>query len=297
MLHNSDEMKITRLNDTTFFADLDETEKWLASRGFQRDRLCVYKANIEEMIQWERGAHPAQVFADVEAAGRTTEILTSYVEGIELVDALTCLRSKQIEIPNALLRIVLDGPPDAAQEDYKSNQARNAMFELLMGAMAARSDLRPILGQANPDVEFQFQDRRVLMECKRVMSAKSVVDNISGAIHQLAKRVDSGKTEIGLVAICISRLIQQGNGYWDVDVPSPKVPYDRLSLFLQAIITGLDHHLQALQQPSVSGIVFYVSSPFRVQNIGYTPVKQGMLYPMNPADTDFLRGLEGALEL
>jgi hypothetical protein len=293
-------MKITRLNDTTFFADLDEIDKWLVCRGFrQRDRLRTYKANIEEMIRREQGAHPAQVFAHVKAAGRITEILTSYVEGIEFVNALTCLRGKQIAIPDELLRKVLDGPRDAAQEDNKSNQGRNAMFELLMGAMAARADLRPILGQANPDVEFQFQGRRVFMECKRVMSKRAIVDRISEAIRQLAKRVDSGKADIGLVAICISRLIHQGNGYWNVDVPSPDVPDHFLSQFLQWIIARLDNRLQTLQQPSVSGIVFYVSSPFRVPNIGYTPATQGMVYPMttNSADTDFLTALEGALEL
>lgn len=289
-------MNIIRLNSTTFIAQLDEIDRWLASRGFlQRDRLRVYKANIEEMVQREQCSNPAQVFGDVEAAGRITGILASYVEGIEFVQALTLLRSKQIEIPDDLLKKVLDGPYDAALEDCNSNQGRNAMFELLMGAMVAKQDLQPILGQANPDVEFQFQGRRVFMECKRVMSEKKVIDNVTKAIKQISKRVDRSKSEIGLVAICISRLIHQGNGYWDA--PSPDAPYEFLFQLLQQTIARFASRLQTLNHPSVSGIIFYVSSPFHVHNTGYTPVTSGMLYPMNPAEADFIRGLVGTLEL
>src|SRR5262249_30385630 len=132
-------MDLIRLDQSTFRADLDEIDRWLEQRGFhQRDRLRTYQANIAEMAEREQTSHPATVFNQVQNEGRLAEILTSYAEGIELVDALTALRKKRVTIPDGLLKRVLDGPSDASLEDHKSNRGRNAMFELLMGAIAAK---------------------------------------------------------------------------------------------------------------------------------------------------------------
>src|ERR1035441_9113026 len=154
-------MKMTPLNTTSFFQDLAELDSWLAGSGFaKRDRLRVYKANLEEMAEREKASNAAQVYSEVEKAGKMTEILTSYVEGIEFVDALKCLREKRVTIPDALLKKTLAGPPDAVRENHTSNEGRNAMFELIMASMVARQDLVPVLGKTNPDVEFHFEGRR-----------------------------------------------------------------------------------------------------------------------------------------
>jgi hypothetical protein len=287
---------ITRLDQSTFRADLEELDQWLSDRGFiQRDRFRLYKANIEEMTRLEDRSDAAQVFSRVENEGRVTEILSSYVEGIEFVDALTTLRAKQITIPDHLLSKVLDGPPDAARENHKSNQGRNAMFELSMGAMVAKQDFHPVLGQANPDVEFQFQGRRVLLECKRVFSDKRVLDNIADAIRQLDKSVDTGNADIGLVAISISRLAHQGNGYWEATSLEQGRAY--LAQAMRRLVGDLDARLRKLVRPSTAGVVFFVSGPLRVENIGYTVATEGIVYPMNLAETGFLRQLASALRV
>jgi hypothetical protein len=224
-----------------------------------------------------------------------TEILSSYVEGIEFVDALTTLRAKQITIPDHLLSKVLDGPSDAARENHKSNQGRNAMFELSVGAMAAKQDLQPILGQANPDVEFQFQGRRVLLECKRVFSDKRVLDNIADAIQQLDKSVDTGNLDIGLVAISISRIARQGNGYWEA--PSLEQGRAYLAQAMRRVVADLDTRLRKLTRPSTAGVVFFVSGPLRVQDVGYTVATEGIVYPMNLAEKGFLLKLAHALRV
>ena len=102
------------------------------------------------------------MFAEIRKAGRVTEILASYVEGAEIVDVLMSLRAGQVEIPDELLRRALDGAPDSARESTKNNQGRNAMFELSIGAMLARQNLKPRLSMNNPDVEFRFENRQIL---------------------------------------------------------------------------------------------------------------------------------------
>ena len=248
-------MKMTRLDTTSFFNDLAELDGWLASKGFaKRDRLRVYKANLEAMAEREKTSDAAQVYSEVEKAGKTTEILTSYVEGIEFVDALKCLREKQVEIPAALLKKALAGPSDAVRENHNSNQGRNAMFELLMASMVARQNLFPILGQVNPDVEFQFQGRRVLMECKRVLSVNKVIANITQAVKQLDKSVDGNKADVGVVAISISRLAHQGDGFWTV--ASSDTPHAFLAEGVRKVIQELDPQLRRLDAPAVAGILF-----------------------------------------
>lgn len=289
-------MSMTRLDKSTFLEDWGELDRWLSSRGFvQTDRFRRYKANIEEMAKLESKSNAAKVFSQVENEGRLTEILSSYVEGIEFVEALKTLRDKQIVIPDELLRKALDGPADAARENRKSNQGRNAMFELAMAAMAAKQDLCPILNQTNPDVEFHFQGRRVLLECKRVFSDKRLLDNVSKAIQQLSKCVNTSDADIGLVAISISRLAHQGSGYWEA--PSVEQGRAYFAQEMRRLVADFDRRLQQLIRPSTAGVIFFVSGPLHVQDIGHTVATEGLVYPMNLGETDFLRRLASALRV
>lgn len=289
-------MDLIRLDQSTFRSDLEEIDRWLEQRGFhQRDRLRVYRANITEMAQRERTSHPGKVFAQMQSKGRLAEVLTSYAEGIELVDALTSLRNKQVMIPDGLLKRVLDGSSDASLESHKSNRGRNAMFELIMGAMAAKQDLHPTFDHENPDVQFRFRGRRVLIECKRVFSQKKILDNVCEAVRQLEKCVHPADGDIGLVAISISRLAHRGNGYWET--PTVETGRAFLSQGLRHIVDELNRHLAKLSSSHARGVVFHVSSPFHVESFGYTVLSEGLVYPMNLAESDFLRCLAGTLRL
>ena len=276
-----------RLDQSSFFTDLEEIDRWLESRGFRRrDRLRVYRANIGEMAMREAQSHPGEIFAQVQNEGRLNEILSSYVEGIEFVEAMNALRSKRADIPDALLKRVLDGPADASREDHRSNQGRNAMFELSMGAMMAKQDLQPTFGLGNPDVSFQFQGRTVCMECKRVLSQRRILDNISEAVHQLESCVRPGNGDVGLVAISVSRLAHQGNGYWQT--PSLEIGRAFLANELRRMVSDIDPRLAQLNRSHAAGVIFFVSGPLCVDNIGFTVAGEGIVYPLNPAESAFL---------
>jgi hypothetical protein len=191
-------MKHTPFTQTDMFSDLDELDAWLAERGIkQRNRLRIYRANLIAMREREKEIGAAAVYAEIEKAGRLTEILASYVEGSEFVDALMCLRAGHVDIPDELLRRALDGAPDASRESPKNNQGRNAMFELSIGAMLARQNLQPKFSTNNPDVEFRFEDRRILVECKRVLSEDRTLPVIFEGIRQLRKQVNPSDGEVG----------------------------------------------------------------------------------------------------
>ena len=263
-------MKYTPFTQTTLFSDLDELDVWLAERGItQRNRLRIYRENVIAIGDREKAIGAAEVFTEVLKAERLTEILASYVEGHELVDALMCLRAAQVDIPDELLRRALKGTPDASLESPKNNQGRNAMFELSIGAMLARVNLKPKLSTDNPDVEFRFEDRRVLVECKRVLSAERTLDAISEGIRQLRKTVNPSSGELGLVAVNISRVFYRGDGHWEA--PANLDVRDVLAGMIRYFIDTIRNGVLKKKDAAATGVFFYAAAPFRIEGMGYTP--------------------------
>jgi hypothetical protein len=286
-------MKLKRFNESSIFDDLDRIDAWLAGRGFgQRNRLSIYRENLIELRDTD--IDRATVEAQILEAGRMNEILASYVEGFELSDALQCLLDKKVEIPDELLRRSLDGHADAAKETPKNNQGRNAMFELSMAAAIARQDLKPAFSLDKPDLEFQFEGRRVLMECKRVLSSKGIDDAISAGIRQLRKKVNISDDDLGLVALNISRLFNRGDGWWTVQADAN--PVHVLSDMIHREIESREAKIYSRKEPVIRGMVFYAASPFRVEGVGYMPTRTATLFRLDSSD-DSLRRFSNALKL
>ncbi len=289
-------MKYTPFAQTTLFSDLDELDVWLAGRGItQRNRLRIYRENMIAMRDHEKGFGDAEVFAEMHRAGRLTEILASYVEGHEFVDALTCLRAAQVDIPDELLRRALDGPPDAFRESSKNNQGRNAMFELSIGAMLARDNLSPRFSTGNPDVEFRFEDRRVLVECKRVLAAERTLDAISEGIRQLRDTVNPSDGELGLVAVNISRVFYRGDGHWEA--PANSDVREVLAGMIRYFIDTVRDGILGKKDPAATGAFFYAEATFRLEGMGYTPARSGMFCAFDLNRDEFLARLASSLHL
>ena len=289
-------MKYTPFTQTTLFSDLDELDVWLAGRGItQRNRLRIYRENVIAMRDREKAIGVAEVFTEVQKVGRLTEILASYVEGYEFVDALMCLRAAQVDIPDELLRRALEGTPDAARESPKNNQGRNAMFELSIGAMLARDNLKPKLSTDNPDVEFRFEDRRVLVECKRVLSAERTLDAISEGIRQLRKTVNPSDGELGLVAVNISRVFYRGDGHWEA--PANSDVREVLAGMIRYFIDTKRDGVLRKKDTAATGAFFYAAAPFRIEGMGYTPARSGMFCAFDLNRDEFLARLASSLRL
>jgi hypothetical protein len=289
-------MKYTPFIQTNLFTDLDELNVWLAGWGItQRNRLRIYRENLIAMRDREKTIGEAELFAEMHKAGRLTEVLASYVEGYEIVDALTCLRAGQVEIPDELLRRALDGAPDGSRESPKNNQGRNAMFELSIGAMLARENLKPKLSTGNPDLEFRFEDRRILVECKRVLSEDRTLPVISEGIRQLRKQVNPSDGEVGVVAVNISRVFYRGDGHWEAPANSDvrEVLAGMIRYFIDTIRVGILRK----KDPAATGAFFYAAAPFRVEGMGYTPARSGMFCAFDLNRDEFLARLASSLHL
>lgn len=285
-------MKVTRFDESSLFDDLDKIDVWLAERGFtQRNRLRIYRENLMAMRDSD---DVATIHSQMQEAGRVNEMLASYVEGFELSDALKCLLDNHVGIPDELLKRSLDGHADAAQETSKSNQGRNAMFELSIAAAVARQGLKPVFNLDKPDLEFQFDGHRVLMECKRILSENGLDEAMSVGIRQLRKKVDVLADDVGLVAVNISRMFDSGDGWWTV---AGKVhPVRALSNMIHRVIEGREANIRRRKEPAIRGMVFYAASPFRVEGLGYMPVRTATLCRLDSSD-ELMRRLSDTLKL
>lgn len=289
-------MNFTPLVKTNFFADLDRLDSWLAERGItQRNRLRVYRDNLIAMSNRERTVAAANLFAEIKKAGRLAEILASYVEGTKIVDALTCLRARQVDIPDELLRRALDGAADASCESKKNNQGRNAMFELSIGAMLARENLAPKFSTGNPDLEFRFEHRRILVECKRVLSVERILPATAEGIRQLRKQVKPSNGELGIVAVNISRTFYRGDGYWEA--PANADPHGILSEMIRQFIDSKSEEILQKRDAAATGALFYAAAPFRVEGLGYVPVRAGTFCAFDLKRNAFLVQLASSLRL
>jgi len=274
-------MKVTRFDKTNIFRNLDEIDAWLAERGFtQRNRLRVYRENLIAMRDTEDDE--ATIHSRMLKAGRVNEILASYIEGFELSDTLKCLIDNKVVIPDELLKRSLDGHADASQETAKNNGGRNAMFELSMAASLARQGLKPQLNLDKPDLEFQFEGRRVLIECKRILSKSAISEALSVGARQLRKKVNVSTGDVGLIAVNVSRPFNSGDGWWTVKREA--LPALVLSNMIERLIEELEVTIRLRKEPAVRGILFYAASPFRVEGLGYTPVRTAMLCRLDSKD-------------
>jgi hypothetical protein len=169
------------------------------------------------------------------------------------------------------------------------------MFELSIGAMFARQNLQPKFSSENPDVEFEFEGRRVLVECKRVLAENRTLPVISEGIRQLRKQVDISLSEVGLVAVNISRVFYRGDGLWEVPVNSDV--HAILSEMIRGFIKSNDDSILRKKDPAAMAALFYAAAPFRIEGLGYTPARGGTLCSFDLERNEFLARLASSVKL
>ncbi len=240
---------------------LDRIDQWLCERGLKKhDRIRIHKRNLTQLAdaQDEEKFLP---FFDGLPDEKRREMIWSIVEADEFVTSLDAFGVKKNEIPKELLKKALLGPADPFQEDENSNIGRNSMFEILFGGVVASVGLHPSLGK-EPDVSFEFDNRQIFVQCKRVKSEAKVESRVSEAAKQLQRDLaqSSNRTDCGLVAISLSRLINPGNRL--LIVPSVSDANNFLRLEIRNVIDRhKEHFSNCTKSPKVAGILFHMSTP------------------------------------
>jgi hypothetical protein len=239
-------------------SDLESIDSWLQEQGLSNpDRIRKYLRNIRRMIEVQKsgGLPDLQHTLPVEEA---REILWSYVEADEFVRAISSLRAYHNSNIRVILQSALKGPADLFLEKATTKPARDHLFELIMGGRIAAAGYRPHFDRGS-DVSFDFATMRVDVECKRPLTEAGLEGLIRKGIDQLEQR----NSEIGIVAVSLSRLIVPGNPEAIPTVPRGEIEV-YLDLRFREIIEPAKRFWESRPSSRLTGVWFYGFVPVRV---------------------------------
>jgi len=106
-------------------------------------------------------------------------------------------------LPRRTMKEAIYGPLPPSNEDAQSSDSRNKFFELELAAHLSMSGVKLV---GFDDVQFQFEDHRYIVECKRPFIDRRFEDNLGKAYDQLASRLKA-PNDRGLAAIAVEKVL------------------------------------------------------------------------------------------
>lgn len=255
-----------RLNYLEIVDKLAEIDQWLSKMGLtQHDRIRMHHRNLTELAEATDEGRLDQFRSGLRNEKRR-EILWSFVESVEFVDAMDALHKQGCTPPRGVLERALQGPTDAYLEDHRSNLGRNTMFEIAIAGRAALGGLKPRLG-SEPDVFFEFRGRRIFVQCKRVLSENAIPKRIGEAANQLRRDLKNScnPNDCGLIAISVSRLLNPGDKILAVAVESDLGM--ALGHEIDEIIWRYTRFFHQVKDPKIAAILFQMTTPAFVEEL------------------------------
>jgi hypothetical protein len=186
---------------------LTRLDGFLSSLG-----LPVKKDRWHEAVLMVRRAKEQR--EHIERGGQLQPI-ENYVSGLfdvlEIHKIIRAFSNDRSEALRDKLSRALCGPISPLDEQPKTNEARNAMFELSLAADWKNGGADVKLGE--PDIHISFGGTEFLVECKRPFYAQSVRQNIRNAAQQLETTLASPGHEesFGVIAVSLNRVFSPGN--------------------------------------------------------------------------------------
>lgn len=274
-----------RLNYHELVEKLADINRHLCEMGLsQQNRMRTHQGNIAELAHALDEGRLEQIAVDLNREKRR-EILWSFVESIEFVDALDALRTQDCDVSKAILQRALQGPADVYLEDSNSNLGRNTMFEIAIAGRAAHAGLKPQLG-GEPDVFFEFAGRRMFVQCKRVFSEAAVVKRIFEAAKQLTRdlRASCDPRDCGLVAISVSKIINRGDKM--LVIPTENDIAEVMRREIDALIKKHESACKEVRAPKIVGILLHIATPSFIEKENLFTVAQSATIYHIPGKSD-----------
>lgn len=172
--------------------------------------------------QADRAHHVIRVLEEAERAFQSgtnrarmskSDYLFGLTEALELHDVYLAFHRHPPQQLRERLTRALSGPSLPEAETAISRDGRNVMFELALGAEWALCGANVEL--LEPDLVLKMPDRRYLVACKRPERDHGIRAAVRSAASQLRSALASAPDNtFGIVAVCISRLLNRGNAYF-----------------------------------------------------------------------------------
>jgi len=190
--------------------DADEVLAWLESLRVNvvNSRLVDYR----EIVRILNDAVKKGTVANIQGNSWFAMVCDSFFELSVISKIHKKLKDEKAYPPVRRIRLIAKGPISSLDEKKSSpnRQARDIQFELLTLAMMKNQGMtyKPLL--ADTDVSGIFEERPIIMECKRLWSAKRVKNNIQTGVSQLTaklNRLPDANRPVGLLGLDFTRLV------------------------------------------------------------------------------------------
>lgn len=188
-----------------FAQELNEATAWLQSLGidYMRTRIGEYQKAISVLIEMYKNE-------DIERQKKEfVRIANAIFEAHDCIAIHKSLAGKYDNEIEEHIRLFSGGPVQYRQEGTSaSNRARNIAFELVVAARLVDVKI-PLDFRIRTDIAGRFDNRSILLECKRPQSNKKIEANVKDAFKQLERKYQNPiRTRYrGIIAIDISKLI------------------------------------------------------------------------------------------
>jgi hypothetical protein len=171
---------------------LEALREYLTRLKVQRvpDRLLGAIANIHELEEAQREQRTETLIAlddPASADRRMQELVWSVVEGRQLAMIFEGIRDYDPKVIKRQLLKALKGPLHPIDESGSTNEGRNTLFELLLGAQFRRAGASITIGE-EADLRIDYGGARLYIECKRPLYEHNIPINVARARHQLQYR-------------------------------------------------------------------------------------------------------------
>jgi hypothetical protein len=208
-----------RIELDTYFERCEKlrlTYDWIKSTGASPDgnRFAIYRKQMEmlEQARLENDYEKLElVFSDSDYANLVieTSLWTDIHSGLKDQPHAEFLSRLQKALKSHM----------TFSRDTANTSGRDFAYELYIGSLLSRGGLRPKFPASSdqPDVEFELDSQLFSIGCKRPRSSKKIHANVKDALNQLQRSFDREPHRLGLIAICLDKLVNPELGYLSVE--------------------------------------------------------------------------------
>ena len=198
------------LTQITFF------EIWLQEHNItpKQNRLAELKTFLQQMDDSWRGG--SRQIEDLKSKLGIEYMIFGLNEASALVEIIKFLSTyPPHNLPRQTIKDMLGGPflPKDEISGNETVHPRNRQFEI---EVAARLGNKGIRIKKFDDVQFDFENKVFSIQCKRLISAGNIVQNIRKAHEQLRQQFSRGNNH-GIIALSIDKLIDSDKNILAVD--------------------------------------------------------------------------------
>jgi hypothetical protein len=245
-------------------------DQWLKSTGIDVDRTRwgKYCRQWESIVDFKQSNSPSLMPKEIEHSDDFFNLLFETHIWVEIHEGL---KHVAVEALRARLFHALKSH-HTFSSDSGAPSGRDFSYELYFGSLLSQSGINPVFpsGPEEPDLWFVLDGQEFLVECKRPRSRAGVARCVERSIQQLSRAYVDRPSGLGLLAICLDRLLNP-----ELSTLVVKSPEDILSILQTAIAKFEEEFAFLWRIPKTDhrflGTVITIASPFSV-GIGGLPM-------------------------